>query len=232
MRLSIVLCWSLCFLRSGARAAGYRFIPAVLWSLVLWASIGVSGVIECPLGAGPAEPGVAPIQEPEDGDDAVDEPENSDLPLQVDRLVPLDMTEGSWISLDVSPDGETIVFDFLGDLFTIPIAGGDATQLTSGMAFDAQRRLSPDGSRVVYTSDADGGQNVWVMGSDGSDPVQISKGASNRGGVARVDARRQLRGGGDGRLPERYPPTEAVPRGRGRGAGSTRVTTPNGRPSS
>ena len=37
----------------------------------------------------------------------------------------------------MSPDGETIVFDYLGDLFTIPIAGGDATQLTSGMAFDA-----------------------------------------------------------------------------------------------
>ena len=67
------------------------------------------------------------------------------LPLEVDRLVPLDMTEGSWISLDVSPDGETIVFDFLGDLFTIPISGGDATQLTSGMAFDAQPGSRPTG---------------------------------------------------------------------------------------
>ena len=61
------------------------------------------------------------------------------------------------ISLDVSPNGETIVFDFLGDLFTVPITGGDATQLTSGMAFDAQPRFSPDGSRIVYPSDADGG---------------------------------------------------------------------------
>ena len=105
---------------------------------------------------------------------------NADLPLPVDRWVPIDMTEGSWISLDVSPDGETIVFDYLGDLFTIPVAGGPATQLTSGMAFDAQPRFSPDGSRIVYTSDADGGQNIWVRSLDGSEAKQVSKGDSNR----------------------------------------------------
>ena len=151
-------------------------IPVVLVLLVLWASMGVSGVTAAErLGPSPA-----PAQPAGDEDDAGDQREDAGLPLEVDRRVPLDMTEGSWISLDVSPDGETIVFDFLGDLFTVPIGGGDATQLTSGMAFDAQPRFSPDGSRVVYTSDADGGQNVWVMNSDGSDPVQISKGASNR----------------------------------------------------
>ena len=80
----------------------------------------------------------------------------------------------------MSPDGETIVFDYLGDLFTIPIAGGDATQLTSGMAFDAQPRFSPDGSRIAYTSDADGGQNIWIRTLDGSETKQISKGDSNR----------------------------------------------------
>ena len=109
-----------------------------------------------------------------------DAPENENLPLPVDRTVSIDMTEGSWISLDVSPDGQTIVFDFLGDLFTIPIEGGTATQLTSGMAFDAQPRFSPDGTRIVYTSDYDGGQNVWIMSLDGSDTVQVSRGASNR----------------------------------------------------
>ena len=102
------------------------------------------------------------------------------LPLEVDRWAPIDMTEGSWISLDVSPDGETIVFDYLGDLFTIPVTGGDATQLTSGMAFDAQPRFSPDGSRIVYTSDADGGQNIWIRSLDGSEAKQVSKGGSNR----------------------------------------------------
>ena len=102
-----------------------------------------------------------------------DEEENGsngkDLPLEVDRWVPMDMTEGSWISLDVSPDGQTIVFDYLGDLFTMPITGGAATQLTSGLPFDAQPRFSPDGTQIVYISDQDGGQNVWIMSVDGSD---------------------------------------------------------------
>ena len=57
----------------------------------------------------------------------------------------------------------TIVFDLLGDLYTMPITGGDATPLTSGMPFDAQPRFSPDGKIVVFTSDRDGGDNVWIM---------------------------------------------------------------------
>ncbi|MDH3734692.1 MAG: amidohydrolase, partial [Gemmatimonadota bacterium] len=106
--------------------------------------------------------------------------EEADLPLEPDRSVPIDMTSGSWISLDVSADGSTIVFDFLGNLFTIPLEGGDATQLTSGMAFDAQPRFSPDGSHIAFTSDRDGGQNIWIMAVDGSDTTQISKGGANR----------------------------------------------------
>ena len=119
------------------------------------------------------------VAQEEDGDQP-NTADNEGLPLPVDRRVPIDMTEGSWISLDVSPDGETIVFDYLGDLFTIPTAGGTATQLTSGMAFDAQPRFSPDGSRIVYTSDADGGQNIWIRSLDGSETKQVSKGDANR----------------------------------------------------
>ena len=104
----------------------------------------------------------------------------SPLPLPPDRTLAIDMTVGSWISLDISPDGRTIVFDHLGNLFTVPIAGGDATQLTSGMAFDAQPRFSPDGARIVFTSDRSGGQNVWIMSLDGTDTTQVTKGASNR----------------------------------------------------
>ena len=118
-------------------------------------------------------PAGAFAQEPDDN-------AKSPLPLPPDRTVAIDMTVGSWISLDISPDGRTIVFDHLGNLFTVPIAGGDATQLTSGMAFDAQPRFSPDGARIVFTSDRSGGQNVWIVSLDGTDTTQVTKGASNR----------------------------------------------------
>src|SRR6266513_767859 len=71
----------------------------------------------------------------------------ADLPLPAARTVAIDVDEGTWISLDVSPDGQTIVFDLLGDLYTIPVAGGQATLLLGGIPFDMQPRFSPDGKR-------------------------------------------------------------------------------------
>ena len=46
--------------------------------------------------------------------------------------VSIDTRTGTWMSVDVSPDGNTLVFDLLGDLYTLPIAGGEATSLTHG----------------------------------------------------------------------------------------------------
>lgn len=87
----------------------------------------------------------------------------------------LDVTEGTWLNLDVSPDGERIVFDLLGDLYVIPVGGGDAEALTNGMAWDMMPRFSPDGSEIAFISDRTGGDNVWTIPADGGDPRQISR---------------------------------------------------------
>jgi len=84
-------------------------------------------------------------------------------------------TEGTWMNLDVSPDGLDIVFDLLGDLYVIPISGGSATRLTNGPAFDVQPRFSPDGTRIAFTSDRAGGDNIWTIARDGSDPKHVTQ---------------------------------------------------------
>ena len=97
------------------------------------------------------------------------------LPLITTRSLKFTTDEASWISLDVSPNGQTIVFDILGDLYTIPIAGGKATRITSGMGWDQQPRYSPDGSQIVFVSDRNGSKNVWIANADGTKPHIITK---------------------------------------------------------
>jgi imidazolonepropionase-like amidohydrolase/Tol biopolymer transport system component len=109
-----------------------------------------------------------------------EDPEQEGLPLEVARHLRYTATEGSWMSVDVSPDGQTVVFDHLGDLFTVPLTGGHATRLTRGMGLDAQPRFSPDGTHVVFTSDRDGGENLWILAVDLSDTVQVTKGKHDR----------------------------------------------------
>lgn len=83
--------------------------------------------------------------------------------------------EGTWMNLDVSPNGKTIVFDVLGDIYSIPITGGKAKVLRTGIPFEVQPRFSPDGSKIIFTSDAGGGDNIWVMNSDGSNAKAITE---------------------------------------------------------
>ena len=89
--------------------------------------------------------------------------------------VPIDTDEGTWLSVDVSPRGDEIAFDLLGDIYTIPMGGGDAKALTTGIEWDMQPRYSPDGRSIAFTSDRAGGDNIWIMNRDGSSPRQVSK---------------------------------------------------------
>ncbi|GLR20132.1 bifunctional TolB-family protein/amidohydrolase [Portibacter lacus] len=89
--------------------------------------------------------------------------------------VNINTDEGTWMNLDVSPDGQSIVFDMLGDIFIMPFSGGNAKVLRSGLAWEVQPRFSPDGKSISFTSDAGGGDNIWVMDKDGSNAKQITK---------------------------------------------------------
>lgn len=89
-------------------------------------------------------------------------------PFGPTREVVFTTTEGTWMSLDVSPDGREIVFDLLGDLYLLPIEGGEARPLTQDAAWNVQPRFSPDGRRIAFTSDREGGDNLFVMDRDGS----------------------------------------------------------------
>ncbi|MCC5937168.1 MAG: PD40 domain-containing protein [Lunatimonas sp.] len=83
--------------------------------------------------------------------------------------------EGTWMNLDVSPDGKTIVFDLMGDIYSLPITGGKATPLRTGLPFEIQPRFSFDGEWISFTSDAGGGDNIWIMKKDGSEAKQVTK---------------------------------------------------------
>ena len=91
------------------------------------------------------------------------------------KEVSFTVNEGTWMNLDVSPDGNEIVFDLLGDIYSIAAIGGESKLLQGGHAFEVQPRFSPDGKKILFTSDAGGGDNAWVMDRDGKNAKQITK---------------------------------------------------------
>ena len=91
------------------------------------------------------------------------------------KQVSIKTDEGTWMDVDVAPDGQTIAFTLLGDIYTMPISGGTPKRISEGLSWDVQPRFSPDGTRIAFTSDRGGGDNIWVMNADGSDKRQVTK---------------------------------------------------------
>ena len=84
------------------------------------------------------------------------------------------VSEGTWLGLDVSPDGKTVLFDLLGDLYTVPLAGGATSRLTQGVDWDTDAHWSNDGKRIGWTTDRNGNDELWVMNADGTNPKQLT----------------------------------------------------------
>ncbi len=89
--------------------------------------------------------------------------------------ITINVTEGTWLNIDISPDGKEIVFDLLGDIYKMPMTGGKATPLIKGIAWHMQPKFSPDGKYIAFTSDQGGGDNIWIMDSDGKNTRAVTE---------------------------------------------------------
>ncbi|WP_163936307.1 amidohydrolase family protein [Paraferrimonas sp. SM1919] len=90
------------------------------------------------------------------------------------NTVKINTERGTWMNVSLSPDGDTIVFDLLGDIYTMDADGGQATPILKGIGWHMQPSFSPDGKRIAFTSDMGGGDNIWVMDVDGSNLKQVT----------------------------------------------------------
>ncbi|PHS24746.1 MAG: amidohydrolase [Robiginitomaculum sp.] len=119
-----------------------------------------------------------PDQGVQSADEAASEDKKKDkkkgLPLKATRSVTFETDEVTWASLDISPDGQTIIFELLGDLYTMPSTGGEATAIVTGMGFQSQPVYSPDGKQIAFLSDQDGSENLYIANADGSKPKKRS----------------------------------------------------------
>jgi Tol biopolymer transport system component len=102
------------------------------------------------------------------------------LPLKPTRQLRFDVNEGTWLSLDIAPDSRSLVFELLGDIYTLDAAGGKAKPLLVGVPFESQPVYSPDGSKIAFLSDRSGSENLWIANADGSALTQLSRDDDDR----------------------------------------------------
>src|SRR5437899_6876955 len=91
------------------------------------------------------------------------------------RDIDFTTSEGTWMSVDLSPEGKWIVFDLLAHIYRVAADGGEAQCLThdSGVAVNFHPRYAPDGQTIAFVSDRQGQNNLWLMNADGSQPRAV-----------------------------------------------------------
>ena len=87
----------------------------------------------------------------------------------------------------ISPDGSTIAFTYKGDIFTVPATGGDATQLTSGPAYDTAPVWSPDSKTIVFSSDREGSSDIYAVCAKGGTPRRVTTSSGSESPLAFID---------------------------------------------
>ncbi|KAG2020880.1 amidohydrolase, variant 3 [Coprinopsis cinerea AmutBmut pab1-1] len=100
------------------------------------------------------------------------------------RKLAYDVSEGTWLRLDVHPKTGDIVFDMVGDLYCIPAGGSIGPESVSrarpilrGVPHDSDPHFSPEGARLVFRSDAElGVENIWVMEWKGCEEMEVESG--------------------------------------------------------
>jgi Tol biopolymer transport system component/imidazolonepropionase-like amidohydrolase len=131
-------------------------------------TIGRSRFLALALAGAATEPANASLAQPARGWDVT-------VPRGQTREIDFTTDEGTWMSVDISPDGRWIVFDLLAHIYRVPVTGGPAEALTqaSGIALNFAPRYSPDGRRIAFISDRGGQLNPWIMNADGSAPQPL-----------------------------------------------------------
>lgn len=74
----------------------------------------------------------------------------------------------------ISPDGSRIAFSYKGDIYTVPVSGGRALQLTTHTAYDTRPVWSSDGNAIAFASDREGSFDVYIMPSGGGAPARLT----------------------------------------------------------
>lgn len=93
-----------------------------------------------------------------------------------------------WLrNTSISPDGTRIAFTYRGDIFTVPVAGGKASQLTTGASYDTRPVWSPDSKTIVFASDREGSLDLYKVDAAGGTPVRLTTSSGSETPLAFID---------------------------------------------